>query len=39
VQEVNVLLKQFREMQKMMKQLRGGRGRGLGNLGSLMGRF
>ena len=27
VQEVNQLLKQFREMQKMMKQLRGGRGR------------
>jgi signal recognition particle subunit SRP54 len=39
VQEVNALLKQFREMQKMMKQLRGGRGRGLGNLGNLMGRF
>jgi signal recognition particle subunit SRP54 len=39
VQEVNALLKQFREMQKMMKQLRGGRGRGLGNLSNLMGRF
>jgi signal recognition particle subunit SRP54 len=38
VQEVNQLLKQFREMQKMMKQLRSGRGRG-GGLGSLMGRF
>ncbi|HIP70626.1 MAG TPA: signal recognition particle protein, partial [Anaerolineae bacterium] len=32
VQEVNALLKQFREMQKMMKQLRKGRGRGLANL-------
>ncbi len=38
VQEVNALLKQFREMQTMMKQLRGGRGRG-GGLGSLLGRF
>jgi len=37
VQDVNMLLKQFREMQKMMKQLRSGRGRGLGNL--LGGRF
>jgi len=36
VQEVNALLKQFREMQTMMKQLRGGRGKGLG---SLLGRF
>ena len=33
VQEVNQLLKQFREMQKMMKQLRSGRGRkGLMNM-------
>ncbi|MCP4360791.1 MAG: signal recognition particle protein [Chloroflexi bacterium] len=32
VQEVNLLLKQFREMQKMMKQLRTGRGRGLASL-------
>lgn len=32
VQEVNMLLKQFREMQKMMKQLKSGRGRGLSNL-------
>ena len=32
VQEVNVLLKQFREMQRMMKQLRSGRGKGLSNL-------
>jgi signal recognition particle subunit SRP54 len=33
VQEVNALLKQFREMQRMMKQLKQGRGRrGLGNL-------
>lgn len=32
VQEVNMLLKQFREMQNMMKQLRSGRGRGLGSL-------
>ena len=39
VQEVNALLKQFQEMQKMMKQLRSGRGRGMGNLGNLMGRF
>jgi len=27
-----MLLKQFREMQKMMKQLKSGRGRGLSNL-------
>ncbi len=39
VQEVNALLKQFREMQKVMKQLRGGRGRGRGGLSSLLGRF
>ncbi len=32
VQEVNMLLKQFREMQRMMKQMRSGRGRGLSNL-------
>jgi signal recognition particle subunit SRP54 len=33
VQEVNALLKQFREMQRMMKQLKQGKGRrGLGNL-------
>jgi signal recognition particle subunit SRP54 len=33
VQEVNVLLKQFREMQRMMKQFgRGGRKRNLANL-------
>lgn len=32
VAEVNALLRQFREMQKMMKQLRGSRGRGLANL-------
>ena len=37
VQQINELLKQFREMQKMMKQLRSGKGRGglrnlLGNL-------
>lgn len=32
VQEVNALLKQFREMQRMMKQLTKGRGRGLSNL-------
>jgi signal recognition particle subunit SRP54 len=36
VQEVNALLKQFREMQRVMKQLGKGRGRGLG---SLLGRF
>ena len=32
VQEVNALLRQFREMQKLMKQMRSGRGRGLANL-------
>ncbi|MBK8901848.1 MAG: signal recognition particle protein [Anaerolineaceae bacterium] len=32
VQDVNALLKQFQEMQKMMKQLTKGRGRGLRNL-------
>ena len=37
VQDVNALLKQFREMQRMMKQMGKGRGRGLGNL--LGGRF
>ncbi len=37
VQEVNMLLKQFRDMQRMMKQMRKGRGRGLGNLGNLLG--
>jgi len=37
VQDVNTLLKQFREMQRMMKQLKSGRGRGLANL--LGGRF
>lgn len=37
VQDVNLLLKQFREMQRMMKQLKSGRGRGLANL--LGGRF
>ncbi|HRQ37524.1 MAG TPA: signal recognition particle protein [Chloroflexota bacterium] len=37
VQEVNMLLKQFRDMQDMMKQMRKGRGRGLANL--LGGRF
>jgi signal recognition particle subunit SRP54 len=37
IQDVNALLRQFREMQKMMKQLgRGGRGRGL-NMASLLG--
>ncbi len=34
-QDVNTLLKQFREMQKMMKQLRGGRGRSRGLAGLL----
>jgi signal recognition particle subunit SRP54 len=29
VQDVNVLIKQFREMQRMMKQIGGGRGKGL----------
>lgn len=37
VQEVNALLKQFREMQRMMKQLKKGRGRG--NLTRLFGGF
>ena len=37
VQDVNGLLRQFREMQKMMKQLRKGRGKGLANM--LGGRF
>lgn len=37
VQDVNSLLKQFREMQKMMKQLGRGRGRGLNNLLSRLG--
>lgn len=32
VQEVNMLLKQFRDMQTMMKKLRSGRGGGLGRL-------
>lgn len=36
VQDVNALLRQFQEMQKMMKQLKGGRSRGLS---SLLGRF
>ncbi len=36
VQDINALLNQFREMQKMMKQLTKGRGRGLS---SLLGRF
>ncbi len=36
VQDINGLLRQFREMQKMMKQLRGGRGKGLANM---LGRF
>jgi signal recognition particle subunit SRP54 len=36
VQDVNALLKQFQEMQKMMKQFKSGRGRGLNNL---LGRF
>ena len=37
VQEVNVLLKQFRDMQRMMKQMGRGKGRGLGNLSNLLG--
>ncbi len=32
VQEINALLKQFRQMQRMMKQLKGGRGRNLAGL-------
>ena len=37
VQEVNLLLKQFQEMQRMMQQMRKGRGRGLSNLLSGLG--
>jgi signal recognition particle subunit SRP54 len=37
VQDVNVLLKQFRDMQRMMKQMGRGKGRGLGNLSNLLG--
>ncbi|MCP5094628.1 MAG: signal recognition particle protein [Chloroflexi bacterium] len=37
VQEVNMLLKQFRDMQRMMKQMGKGKGRGLGNLSNLLG--
>ncbi|MBN1314982.1 MAG: signal recognition particle protein, partial [Anaerolineales bacterium] len=37
VQDVNALLKQFRQMQRMMKQLTSSRGRG--GLGSLLGKF
>ncbi len=37
VQDVNVLLKQFKDMQRMMKQLRKGGRRGPGGLGSLFG--
>ena len=37
VQDVNALLKQFRQMQRMMKQLSSGRGQG--GLASLLGRF
>jgi signal recognition particle subunit SRP54 len=37
VQEVNGLLKQFREMQTMMKEMRKGGRRGPGGLGSLLG--
>ncbi len=40
VQDVNALLRQFREMQQMMKQLQGGRGRrGLGGLFGGLGGF
>jgi signal recognition particle subunit SRP54 len=35
VQEVNQLLRQFREMQKMMKMLQNNKGRGMGALGSM----
>ena len=38
VQDVNVLLKQFKEMQQMMKQLGKGGRRGPGGLGSLLGK-
>ncbi len=36
VQEINQLLNQFRQMQKMMKQFAGGKMRGLANLGRMM---
>ena len=36
VQEVNQLLNQFRQMQRMMKQFSGGKGRGMGALQQLM---
>jgi len=36
VQDVNALLRQFKQMQRMMKQFGGGRGRGR-NLASLIG--
>jgi signal recognition particle subunit SRP54 len=35
VQEVNQLLRQFRDMQRMMKQLQSSKGRGGGGLGAL----
>ena len=38
VQDVNVLLKQFREMQRMMKQIRKGGRHSPGGLGSLLGK-
>ena len=38
LEDVNALLKQFRQMQKMMKQLKSGRGRS-GGLASLLGGF
>jgi signal recognition particle subunit SRP54 len=37
VQDINALLKQFRQMQRMMKQLTSSRGRG--GLGSLLGKL
>ena len=36
VQEINQLLNQFRQMQKMMKQFAGGKMRGMANLGRMM---
>jgi signal recognition particle subunit SRP54 len=38
VQDVNILLKQFKDMQRMMKQLKKGGRRGPGGLGALLGK-
>jgi signal recognition particle subunit SRP54 len=38
VQDVNILLKQFKDMQRMMKQFKKGGRRGPGGLGALLGK-